>query len=479
MGTLWFPRHFGKALRLHRRGFPRALGRPGQGRRPLAHRTLEAGRLSMNVDLISGPLIWHWHDPQKKPHGRLLLLKRGLDVPGRANLNPACRPHPESHSGRLLQVPHCASGYFTGSPLVAGLYGTLYHMGLQIGLRHSLDWQHDLTGPLPLPNPMKSPNPCLISSFRFLSQIGGVVTTLAGGLALARCVPSFALLRDLPYVPQIFPLLTAVNFSLAGLSLLLLRPLDTERPSKSWRVLCGRACATAVGVIGLVSLVERRLDVQVLPVSEAFSPTAGLMRGLMGGATALSFVFIAVALLLVSVRTDPNRPLTDLPVILPLLLAMLGIMDGVFDPARSEFHMHLSTALALFVLTLSILNARPDRGFMAIVTSDSSGGMLARRLLPFSFVLLLGLGWARYRAEWSGLFSSEMGVALNTTAGIVILSAVVIGIAGSIERRDEELRRVDEVSLKERSRAQELMAQLQRTNEALQSEIAELRKKGS
>lgn len=210
----------------------------------------------MNVDLISGPLIWHWHDPQKKPHGRLLLLKRGLDVPGRANLNPACRPHPESHSGRLLQVPHCASGYSTGSPLVAGLYGTLYHMGLQIGLRHSLDWQHDLTGPLPLPNPMKSP-------------------------------------------------------------------------------------------------------------------------------------------------------------------------------------------------------------------------------LPFSFVLPLGLGWARYRAEGSGLFSGEMGVALNTTAGIVILSAVVIGIAGSIERRDEELRRVDEVSLKERSRAQELMAQLQRTNEALQSEIAELRKKGS
>jgi hypothetical protein len=99
--------------------------------------------------------------------------------------------------------------------------------------------------------------------------------------------------------------------------------------------------------------------------------------------------------------------------------------------------------------------------------------------LPFSFVLLLGLGWARYRAEWSGLFSSEVGVALNTTAGIVILSAVVIGIARSIERRDEELRRVDEVSLKERSRAQELMAQLQRTNEALQSEIAELRKKGS
>jgi hypothetical protein len=232
-------------------------------------------------------------------------------------------------------------------------------------------------------------------------------------------------------------------------------------------------------VIGLVSLVERRLDVQVLPVSEAFSPTAGLMRGLMGGAAALSFVFIAVALLLVSVRTNLNRPLTDLPVILPLLLAVLGIMDGVFDPARSEFHMHLSTALALFVLTLSILNARPDRGFMAIVTSDSSGGMLARRLLPFSFVLLLGLGWARYRAEWSGLFSSEMGVALNTTAGIVILSAVVIGIARSIERRDEELRRVDEVSLKERSRAQELMAQLQRTNEALQSEIAELRKKGS
>jgi hypothetical protein len=142
----------------------------------------------------------------------------------------------------------------------------------------------------------------------------------------------------------------------------------------------------------------------------------------MAPTTALTFSLLGGALLLLDVSTRRGRyPAQVVAVIAGAvgLLAAVGYMYGVtaLYTIGSSTGMAVHTAVTFIVLATGILAARPDRGMMALLTSDSVGGVMARRLVPTAIGIPLVLSWLRWEGQRAGLYGTAFGLALMVIVG--------------------------------------------------------------
>src|SRR5439155_23149659 len=120
--------------------------------------------------------------------------------------------------------------------------------------------------------------------------------------------------------------------------------------------------------------------------------------GRMAASTALAFIFLGLAIMLRDTRAKIVRLLSEifsLGAVLVGMVALVGYAYGVeslynFYAYRS---MAIHTALLFFILGLGALFARPHQGLMAAITSNHSGGLMSRRILPVALVLPFLFGW--------------------------------------------------------------------------------------
>ncbi|MCH8103055.1 MAG: hypothetical protein IIB28_07870 [Chloroflexi bacterium] len=104
----------------------------------------------------------------------------------------------------------------------------------------------------------------------------------------------------------------------------------------------------------------------------------------------------------------------------------------------------LGLALMFFMLCAGILSAHPDRGLMAVATSDTAGGLVVRRLLPIAIVIPPILGWLSLQGQQAGLYRTEFGLSLLVVTIIVTLAVVVWAISNLLDRTDTERKRTAE-----------------------------------
>src|SRR2546421_191209 len=116
--------------------------------------------------------------------------------------------------------------------------------------------------------------------------------------------------------------------------------------------------------------------------------------------TATAFVLAGVALWLVRPeRAYPWRQrLGQLCACARGLLAAVGYMYDItaLFTIGTFTGMAVHTTVTFIVLSGGILGARPDRGMMAVLTRDSVGGVMARRVVPAAIGIPLVLGWLRW-----------------------------------------------------------------------------------
>ncbi len=185
--------------------------------------------------------------------------------------------------------------------------------------------------------------------------------------------------------------------------------------------------------------------------------------------TALTLLFVGIALALLEVnlwgRRRPSEWLA-LAAGLIALLALVGYAYGVkplfgvgwFNP------MALNTAVAAGALAIGILCARPDQGLMTAITSEYSGGRMARRLLPAAVCIPVLLGWIELRVETvqgepAGMHR-VLGTSLLVLLTVVILATLLWHSATWLNRHDEEHRRIERTLEEERHLLQTLMDNL-------------------
>jgi len=272
--------------------------------------------------------------------------------------------------------------------------------------------------------------------------------------------------------------MTAVAFILAGLALLLVR---VQQRGPTTRRLA-QLFAVSIAVIGLSKLgsivFAATTGVDQLLFSAKLGGVAGAVPNRMAPNTALNFVLVGLALLFGDRSTRsgywPAQWLVftaGTMTMLPLIGYAYGITS--FIGIGSFIPMAVHTAVTFLIIELGILAACPRGGFMTMFTSDTSGGIIARRLLPTAIMVPMALGWLRLAGEDAGLYSAELGAALLTTATIIIFTIMIAGNANQLYRGDAELRRTEQALRIAKDTAETANRALTRAIDDLQEQIAE------
>ena len=285
-------------------------------------------------------------------------------------------------------------------------------------------------------------DPRLIDRFRWLSKAGAIAAVSVALLVL------FGWTIDEETLKTVFPGMVAMNpggtamaFLLGGVGLLLLQESNSGT-SKT----VGRGLAALVTLVSVVRLAAYWIDWDEGPDRWLFRE--GLeqypIANRMAPNTAACFLISGAALLSLDIKWGRLfRPAEHLA-LWAALIALLTIVGYSYSAAsliRIEdfIPMALNTAVAFAFLSLGILFARPTDGIVAILTSNGSGGIMARRLLPAAVLIPTMVGWLASYAWRHEYVDQVMGLSLFAVANIVIFSALIWWNGLSINRSDLEL----------------------------------------
>ncbi len=294
---------------------------------------------------------------------------------------------------------------------------------------------------------------------RGLSRVAGAAAIVVGALTLVGW--SFNVLWLTSILPGLATMKpnTAVAFVLAGVSLEFLWP---EEPYRRGRVVAG-LCALAVLLVGVLTLAEyaggRHLGIDLWLFREATEAEGTSFPGRMAPATALAFALVGTALLLVHRGRIRAAQVPTLGAGFIGLLGVLGHAYGIkafYGLAASYTTVAVNTAATFLLLAIGVLCARPTQGMMALLTSDTGGGVVARKLLLPAVVVPLFLAWVRLWGQRAGLYGTEFGLALFALSNILVFATLVAWNAGALHRTDRARRQANQALAKQTDRLEVL-----------------------
>lgn len=247
------------------------------------------------------------------------------------------------------------------------------------------------------------------------ARLSGPVVTIAGALASA------SWLLKIPAPPGLRGMspVSGLCFFLCGASLWSRSSIDA-RVRRAGLVAAWLSAAAAV----------RALASPPLPMSHC---------------AALALVFASAALLtLDSFAARAIRP-SDL---FSLAAGGFGFLSLAGHAFGREEHpvtgISAPTSVLLVVLSAGLAAARPDLGLAAIVASARLGGVVVRRLLAVSLVIMPLIAAAAIYGQRRGLYSASDAVALTMGFSLVVLFASVMRNAWSLNLIDEARERAED-----------------------------------
>ncbi|MEY2440542.1 MAG: hypothetical protein QOI34_1927, partial [Verrucomicrobiota bacterium] len=256
--------------------------------------------------------------------------------------------------------------------------------------------------------------------------------------SLKRVVPGFVAMNPI----------TAAAFIAAGTALLVLR---VDRKFGWPYQHMAQLAALGVALLGLLKLYSiltgTGLGMDQWLFGNELAADAINIPNRMAPNTALNFVLSGLALLLINVEVRGHRPSELLSVVSGVsgLLALVGYIYRVpmFYGVGDAIPMALHTSVGFIALAIGTLLARTRVGIMAVVASDTAGGIVARRLLPLAVVLPIALGLLRLYGQAGGIYDVEFGAALYSTALVLLLLVVIWSMARILFQLDTERKYIE------------------------------------
>jgi diguanylate cyclase (GGDEF)-like protein/PAS domain S-box-containing protein len=198
---------------------------------------------------------------------------------------------------------------------------------------------------------------------------------------------------------------------------------------------------TLIGALTVLEYLTRRnLHIDQLLINDYVIKISKDPPGRMSITTAISFVLLGCALLFPRNRrgilASQSFALAASGLCLVNLIARLyGIQNfqGIAFYTAIAFH----TSLTLFILALGVLCSTAHAGWMATVTSEKMGGVLARRLLPAA-LLPIALGWLRWQGQFRGYYDDSFGIVLAVSAAVAIFTLLIWVHCELLNRLDRE-----------------------------------------
>ncbi|MFN6481754.1 MULTISPECIES: PAS domain S-box protein [unclassified Nostoc] len=253
---------------------------------------------------------------------------------------------------------------------------------------------------------------------------------------------------------------TALCFVLSGVSLWLF--LKAEEESRGKRTIkndlqtstvplltltlrISKVCAIAVSTIAALTLCQYlfgwNLGIDELLFRDSPTSMTTSHPGRMGVNTALNFILVSIALqILIHPNTHRSYWYAQIIALIATLISFQALMGYAYKVkvlyglAPYTTSMALHTAMLFFLLNMGILWAQAEQGLMRVVTSDTYGGLLARRLLVAAIAIPFILGWIIVEGQRAGKYDPAFAVSVFANALIVIFTVLIWQSARVIER---------------------------------------------
>ncbi|MBD2246126.1 ATP-binding protein [Nostoc sp. FACHB-888] len=316
-----------------------------------------------------------------------------------------------------------------------------------------------------------------------VAKVAGVIAVFVGSLVLVGwCFGIEVLKRGFPDSLATMKVNTALCFVLCGISLWLFSTIQNDVPELALSVgaasrrqamslaktllekayaaltklfpdfptlLISRVCAIAVTTIAALTLCQYlfgwNLGIDELIFRDSPTSMATAHPGRMGVNTALNFVLVSVALqLLVHPKNHRSYWYAQIIVLIATLISFQALMGyaykvkALYGLAPYTTSMALHTAMLFSLLNIGILWARAEQGLMRVITSDTYGGLLARRLLIAAIAVPFVLGWIIVEGQRAEKYSPAFAVSLFAIIVIVIFTILIWQSARVIERLSEQ-----------------------------------------
>ena len=285
--------------------------------------------------------------------------------------------------------------------------------------------------------------PQLKSRLASVCLVASVIPVLTGVVVLAGWTFGIELFKRAAFGLVAMNPATALSLIGAGTALLMLRDPNRLTTARRWYACLIAGAVVMIAVTKLISLATGSalsLD-QWLFRSQLIEHT---IKNRMAPNSALALLLCGLALLLIDFEVRRHRPAEMLTIVGGAIgfFALVGYLYSSpnFYGVANANPMAVHTATALIALAVGLLVARPDRGLMSIVTSDTAGGIIVRRLLPVAVFLPIALDILRLTGEARGLYEVPFGAALSSTAMVFIFLSALWWMARVLFNVDTERR---------------------------------------
>ena len=208
-----------------------------------------------------------------------------------------------------------------------------------------------------------------------------------------------------------------------------------------------QGCGAVVAAVGTLTFAEIIFDwdlgIDQALFQESLAGAGRSFPGRMGPASALIFMLLGAAIMLLDVRTRRGVWPAQLCVVaasaLKLAVFLCYFYEVDLPPAlKPYFSIALHTVIAFLLLCVALLIARPERGFVAVFLTDNTGGEIARRMLPTALLVPALLGWLFVLGRQAGYFGEGVAVSLLAASITVIFSGLVWWAARALGRSDAQ-----------------------------------------
>ena len=241
---------------------------------------------------------------------------------------------------------------------------------------------------------------------------------------------------------------TALGLILGGTAVALLR----EKNGSALKRRLAHGFAMVMVAIGALTFCETLsgwdfgIDQALFP--ESPTEAGRSFPGRMGPTSALIFMLLGAAILLLDVRTRrgvwPAQFCAAAAAASTFLIFLGYFYDVELPPALAPYaSIALHTVIAFLLLCCALLLARPHRGFIAVFLRDDAGGIVARRMLPTALLAPALLGWLFVLAGEANLYGKGVGIAALAASVTVIFTVLVWWVARAIEFSDAQRRAVE------------------------------------
>jgi len=229
---------------------------------------------------------------------------------------------------------------------------------------------------------------------------------------------------------------TALGFLVIGVILYL---LNTRGENNNIRYL-GMICGIAIILFGLLTFFQYIFNFN-LPTDQLFSllssntTPSSRIRFL----SSLNFVLFGLALFLFA--RDKFISFAQFLCFVAGIIGYMGFLTYLFGLGDMEqptifSTMAFYTSLLHMLAATSFLSLCPEKGLVSIVESDSSGGYLARHILPLSAVFLTLIAFLSVLGEEIGIYHDNYGEIVLTSLVIIFFTTVIVWAAHKLNILD-------------------------------------------